>query len=65
MQFPWQVCDCDGNCIVEFLNGHLSQRLIVNLRRVTKYRVIRNECQGFNYLSYTIDLRQDYMYFFV
>ena len=28
------------------------------------YRVIRNDCRGFNNLSYTIHLRQDYMYFF-
>ena len=29
------------------------------------YRVIRNECRGFNNLSYTIHLRQEYMYFFL
>ena len=28
------------------------------------YRVIRNECRGFNNLSYTIHLRWEYMYFF-
>jgi len=27
------------------------------------YRVIQNDCQGFNNLSYTIHLRQEYMYF--
>ena len=27
------------------------------------YRVIQNDCRGFNNLSYTIHLRQDYMYF--
>ena len=27
------------------------------------YRVIRNDCQGFNNLSYTIHLRLEYMYF--
>jgi len=27
------------------------------------YRVIRNDCRGFNNLSYTIHLRYDYMYF--
>ena len=29
------------------------------------YRVIRNDCRGFNNLSYTIHLRQQYMYFFI
>ena len=28
-----------------------------------KYRVIQNDCRGFNNLSYTIHLRQEYMYF--
>jgi hypothetical protein len=28
------------------------------------YRVIKNDCRGFNNLSYTIHLRQEYMYFF-
>ena len=27
------------------------------------YRVIKNDCRGFNNLSYTIYLRQEYMYF--
>jgi len=26
-----------------------------------KYRVIRNDCRGFNNLSYTINLRQEYV----
>ena len=30
---------------------------------INKYRVIQNDCRGFNDLSYTIHLRQDYMYF--
>jgi len=29
------------------------------------YRVIQNDCQGFNNLSYTIHLRKEYMYFFI
>ena len=29
------------------------------------YRVIRNDCRGFNNLSYTIHLREQYMYFFL
>ena len=29
------------------------------------YRVIWNDCWGFNNLSYTIHLRQEYMYFFI
>jgi len=28
------------------------------------YRVIQNGCRGFNNLSYAIDFRQQYMYFF-
>jgi len=28
-----------------------------------KYRVIRNDCRGFNNLSYTIHLRREYIYF--
>ena len=31
----------------------------------TVYRVIRNDCRGFNNLSHTIHLRQEYMYFFI
>ena len=27
----------------------------------TKYRVIRNDCRGFNNLSYTIHLKQEYV----
>ena len=34
------------------------------LFRREKYRVIRNDCRGFNNLSYTIHLREKYMYFF-
>ena len=30
-----------------------------------KYRVIRNDCRGFNNLPYTIHFRQQYMYFYV
>jgi len=29
------------------------------------YRVIQNDCRGFNNLSYTIHLRQEYMCFFI
>jgi hypothetical protein len=29
------------------------------------YRVIQNDCRGFNNLSYTTHLRQEYMYFFI
>ena len=29
------------------------------------YRVIQNDCRGLNSLSYTIHLRQQYMYFFI
>jgi len=29
------------------------------------YRVIQNDCRGFNNLSYTIHFRQEYMYFFI
>ena len=29
------------------------------------YRVIQNDCRGFNDLSYTIHLRQEYTYFFI
>ena len=32
---------------------------------IMKYRVIRNDCRGFNNLSYTIHLRYQYMYFFL
>ena len=30
-----------------------------------KYRIIRNDCRSFNNLSYTIHLREEYMYFFI
>ena len=30
-----------------------------------KYRIIRNDCRGFNNLSYTIHLRQEFMCFFI
>ena len=30
-----------------------------------KYRVIRNDCRGFNNLSYTIHLKEEYTYFFI
>ena len=29
------------------------------------YRVIQNDCRGFNNLSYTVHLRLEYMYFFL
>jgi len=33
--------------------------------RALIYRVIRNDCRGFNNLSYTIHLRQEDMFFFI
>ena len=36
---------------------------IMTIRQTEIYRVIQNDCRGFNNLSYTIHLRQEYMYF--
>jgi len=38
----------------------------LNIRTINiKYRFVQNDCRGFNNLSYTIHLRQDYLYFFI
>jgi hypothetical protein len=36
-------------------------RIYVCYTNITIYRVIRNDCRGFNNLSYTIHLRQQYV----
>ena len=54
------VLECDLNSSVE--NCDCFKFLITF---VILYRVIRNDCRGFNNLSYTIHLRQGYMCFFL
>ena len=43
----------------------MTSQITVNVTdNATIYRVIRNDCRGFNNLSYTVHLRKEYMYFF-
>jgi len=44
-------------------NPHNLRCVVINKPNFL-YRVTRNNCRGFNNLSYTIHLRQEYMYFF-
>jgi len=48
---------------MENLLINIASNDFVKLQFVPLYRVIRNECRGFNNLSYTIHLRYEYMYF--
>jgi len=48
-----------------FLEGP-AHSLVTTVTAILKiYRVIQNDCWGFNNLSYTIHLRQEYMCFFL
>jgi len=49
----------------ETSSGNFSLSVNQSVISVVKYRAIRNDCRGFNNLSYTVHLRQEYMYFFI
>jgi hypothetical protein len=52
------LCNLQNNCSMSYLthDGFLLSRNMLHLN-LTKYRVIRNDCRGFNNLSHTIHLR--------
>ena len=56
---------CFG-CLIQL---RFSSLIFKETRRVLvsnfKYRVIQNDCRGFKDLSYTLHLREEYMYFFI
>ena len=62
------MCSCNhcrhGTAITITYSKYVSVALVIqqpqHMRHIM-YRVIQNNCLGFNNLSYTIHLRQDYM----
>ena len=57
-QYTWDSSICI------FLFNRTTLQVFVTYLTGALYRVIRNDCQDFNNLSYTIYLRQEYMCFF-
>ena len=59
------VCIMNQNVVQEGVKCDEMRLIVIQGRRTTwNYWVVRNDCRGFNNLSYTIQLRQEYMYFF-
>ena len=52
-----------GFIIRQFIKTH--RHMNVKKKTFRLYGVIKNDCRGFNNLSYTIHFRQQYMYFFI
>jgi len=58
-------CYYDMQIPLFYLSYRSTQIIIRHFKFAQLYRVIKNDCRGFNNLSYTIHLRQEYVYFFI
>ena len=67
-EYIYEICMNLKSTLIIFMTGFYNWKRVCLLRGtswVYKLRVIKNECRGFNNLSFTINLRQEYMYFFL
>ena len=58
-------CDNKNNWFISLKCNSYTDKLSRWRRLSENYRVIQNDCRGFNNLSYTIHLRQEYIFIFI